>query len=376
MWLWHFLANMLRLTVKELRSIKADPIMLVLIGFVFTFVIPIVSDAISTEIKDVAVAIVDDDQSQLSARLAQAIQPPLFLPAQQIGIDQVNDALNRGKFVLVLIIPPAFEADLASALFPELQILVDATAVAHAGNSAAYLQQILSQEVALWLNGDGSNINALADVVFRTKFNPNTDPLWFSSITQLMNNITILTMILAGAALIRERERGTVEHLLVMPLSPHQIVISKIAANGLVVIVGAALCLFVVIRGFMGVPVSGSLPLFFAGTAIYTVSVASLGILLATNSASMAQFGLLAIPVIVVLMLLSGGFTPLESMPSWVLRLDQVISPAPHFVSFAQAVLYREAGLRHVWPELGLLLLQGAIYYIFAMALFRRMLLR
>ena len=373
--MWQMLANTVYLTIKELRSIRADPIMLVLIGFVFTFVIPIVSDAISTEIKDVAVAVVDEDQSQLSAQLAEVIRPPLFLPAEHISEDQVANALNRGKYVLVLTIPPDFEADLVSGLQPELQLLVDATAIAHANNGAAYLQQLLSEGIARYLGRGISTSSSLVNVVFRTKFNPNTVALWFSSITQLMNNITILTMILAGAALIRERERGTVEHLLVMPVTPHQIVIAKIAANGFVVMVGAVFCLLLLIRGFMGVPVSGSLTLFFAGTAVYTVSVASLGILLATNAASMAQFGLLAMPVIVVLMLLSGGFTPLESMPDWILVLDQLISPAPHFVSFAQAVLYRNAGIVHVWRELTALLVLGLIYYVVAILQFRKMML-
>jgi len=369
------LLNTLRLTGKELRSIRADPIMIILIVFVFVIAIPVVSKSISTEIRDVAVAVVDEDHSTLSRRMTDAIQPPLFLPAQQIGPEEANDALNKGRVVLVAVFPPGLEADLRAGRDATVQILVDATSVAHAGNGAAYLQQVLSQEAAKALSGNGGSAAGLADLVFRTRFNPNLSGIWFASVTQLMNNITILTVILAGAALIRERERGTIEHLLVMPVTSHEIVISKIAATGFVIMLAAAFCLEVLIRGLMGVPVAGSATLFLIGTAAYTVSVASLGILLATLASSMAQFGLLVMPVIVVMMLVSGGLTPMESMPSWMQYASLTVSPAPHFISFSQAVLYRGTGIEFVWKEMGMFFLLGAVYYGLALSRFRKVLL-
>lgn len=370
-----FLVNILRLTGKELRSFKADPIMIVLIVFVFTVVIPVVSNAISTEIEEVAVAVVDEDRSLLSRQIAEVIAPPLFLPAQSLGSDQVASAMSQGEFVLVVEIPPGFEADIMSGRGATLLVLVDATAVAHAGNGAAYLQALITEEITKHLAGNEAAAPGLARIVFRTQYNPNTSSIWFASVTQLMNNITILTMIIAGAALIREQERGTLEHLLVVPVTAHQIVISKIIANGLIVLVGAILCLVFLIQGVLGVPIAGSVPLFLLGTTIYTVSIASLGILLATVSGSMARFGLLATPVIVVMMLLSGGFTPMESMPLWTQYVAHFVSPAPHFVSFSQAVLYRGAGIAFVWPQLAAFVAFGALYYVIALSQFRKLLL-
>jgi ABC-2 type transport system permease protein len=204
------------------------------------------------------------------------------------------------------------------------------------------------------------------------RFNPNLDAFWFTSVNQVINMITLLTVLLTGAALIREREQGTIEHLLVMPLVPIEIMLSKILANGLIILVAAGLSLVFVVGWWLRVPIAGSLTLFLAGTALYALSVAALGIMLGTIATTMGQLGLLAMPVLVVMQLLSGGSTPMESMPLWLQYVMRTVSPTPHFVSFSQAVLYRGAGVSMVWRECLVILVIGAVYFIFARSRFRR----
>jgi ABC-2 type transport system permease protein len=146
---------------------------------------------------------------------------------------------------------------------------------------------------------------------------------------------------------------------------------AKIGANGLVIVVASLQSLLVMVQGVLGVPVRGSLLLYAGGAVLYQLSVTALGILLATIARSMPQFGLLVIPVIVTMNLLSGSSTPLESMPDWLQWLMQA-SPATHFVAFSQAVLYRGAGLAIVWPMLAALALIGAVIFAVALARFRR----
>ncbi len=117
----------------------------------------------------------------------------------------------------------------------------------------------------------------------------------------------MLTVILTGAALIREREQGTVEHLLVMPVVPTEIMLAKMIANGLVILVAAMLSLQFVVHWWIGSPINGSLLLFLLGAAIYALVVAALGIMLGTLATTMGQFGLLAMPVLMVTQLLSGS---------------------------------------------------------------------
>ncbi|ETD87585.1 ABC transporter permease [Rhodobacter capsulatus] len=367
------LRNILWLTGKELRAIRTDRVMLVLIAYVFTLAVWLVSDAASTEVDHLATAIVDEDRSPLSARLSDAIRPPLFAAPVPMTAGQAAAAQRAGEAILVLTIPPDFERDLHAGRATTLQILVDATAVAQAGNGASFLRQTLSQELSAALTPAAASADPVT-VVFRNAFNPNLTSSWFSAVMQLMNNVTILMLILSGASMIREREHGTIEHVLVMPVRPHEIVAAKILASGAVILLASLFSLVVVVEGAMGVPVAGSLWLYAGGAAIYVVAVASLGLLLASFTRTMGQFGLLVIPVIVLMILLSGGMTPLESMPDWLQGTMRTISPATHFVIFAQAVLYRGAGLSLVWPEMAVMAGMAAVAVTIVLARFRKVL--
>jgi ABC-2 type transport system permease protein len=207
----------------------------------------------------------------------------------------------------------------------------------------------------------------------RARFNPNMIQGWFVAINQVINNISVLAIFLTGAAVLREREHGNIEHLLVMPLRPFELMFAKIWANGIVVIVASMLSILLIVQFAIGVPVQGSIPLFMFGLAIYLFSVTALGIMLATLVRSMPQFGLLAFPVFIVMSLLSGGQTPLESMPELLQGIMQFV-PSTHFVSFSQAVLFRDADPSMVWPDLLKMLLIGAAYTIFTLTRFRKML--
>ena len=191
----------------------------------------------------------------------------------------------------------------------------------------------------------------------------------------IVTNVTVLSIILVGAAVIREREHGTIEHLLVMPIRPSEIAMGKILANGGVIFFASLLALWLVIHKALQVPLNGSIPLFALGTALYLFAVTSLGVLLATVAASMPQFGLLAAPVYVVLYLLSGAATPVESMPIAIQDFVQ-ISPTTQFVKLTQAVLYRGAGIDVVWPQLLSVAVAGAIFLALALHRFRSMLAR
>jgi ABC-2 type transport system permease protein len=207
----------------------------------------------------------------------------------------------------------------------------------------------------------------------RARFNPNFEQSWFVAINQVINNISVLAIFLTGAAVLREREHGNIEHLLVMPLRPSELMFAKIWANGLVVVVAAMGSLLLVVQLVIGVPIQGSIPLFVAGLVDYLFSVTALGIMLATLVRSMPQFGLLAFPVFIVMSLLSGGNTPLESMPIWLQRVMQFV-PSTHFVSFSQAVLFRNATPAMVWPAMLKMFAIGAAYTLYTLSRFRNML--
>jgi ABC-2 type transport system permease protein len=202
-------------------------------------------------------------------------------------------------------------------------------------------------------------------------FNPNGISAWFTSVVAIINQLTLLTVVLTGAAVIREREHGTLEHLLVMPLTAFEIAMAKVWANGLVILIAVAISLFGIVQMTLKVPFAGSHALWFAGVVLYLFFATALGLYLGTISRSMAQFALLIILVIVVLQLLSGGSTPVESQPRWLQTLTYFL-PSRHFVSFSQVIIYRGGGLDAVWRQFFMVSAVGLAFFVYSVSLFRK----
>lgn len=370
-----WLSNVFRLGVKELASLASDMVLAFFVIYSFSFAIYSEATGISTNVNNAPIAIVDSDHSALSTRISDALLQPYFRPPVLIDRSAVDRLMDQGQYPFVLDIPPRFQADVLSGRDPAVQLNIDATAMTQAAVGGGYVSSIVQQETTNYLLSRGIERELPVQSVERAFFNPNLESVWYNAIDALMENLTMLTILLVGAAVIRERERGTIEHLLVMPVRAHEIAAGKIWANALVVMVFGTLSLVVVIEGVLGVPIEGSIPLFVTGMAIYLYAIASLGILLATVANTMPQFALLAMPVFLTLNMLSGGPSPLEAMPE-PLQVAVRISPAMHFTKFTQAVLCRGAGLELVWPHLVALLALGAIFLVAALARFRRMLAR
>ncbi|MFX0546352.1 ABC transporter permease [Roseovarius sp. S1116L3] len=369
--MFQWLSNIYRLGRKELRSLWTDPALLFLIIYLFSFAVYAVATGAKLEVINASVAYVDLDRSDLTGRIIGAVLPPEFDTPQEISLGELDRVMNSGDYVFVLSFPPRFEADVLAGLQPSIQLNVDATAMVQAGNGSVFLQEIIATELSKFVTGTEGETSLPIDLIVTAQFNPNLQSTWFSSVMQVINNVTILAVLLTGAALIRERERGTIEHLLVMPVTPAEIMLAKIWANGLIIIIAAVLSLWIVVQGILSVPVAGSITLFVAGAVFYLISVTGLGILLATFTTSMPQFGLLALPVLVVMNLLSGSTTPMESIPTWLQNVMQ-IAPSTHFVAFSQAILYRGAGLATVWPDMVIMVALSAIFFVIALLRFRQ----
>ena len=364
------LANIYRLGVKELYSLRRDTVMLVLIVWSFSFQIYTAAQGISHDLHNASIAIVDEDRSQLSARIRVAFLQPFFKTPDLISFGEIDAGMDNGRYSFVVVIPPSFEADVLAGRQPEVQVAVDATQMMQAGIGDGYIRQILTQEIAAYLGRSVQIADTAIGLRPRYAFNPNLTSAWFTSVMQILSNVTMLSIVLSGAALIREREHGTIEHLLVMPVTPAEIMMAKIWANGLVVLVAVGLSMTLVVQVVLRVPIAGSLPLFLAGTALYLFFATSLGIYLATLARSLPQFGLLFIMVMLPMNLLSGGQTPTESQPEW-LQLAMQAVPSTHFVAFSQAILYRGAGLDIVWPRFVVVAGIGGLFMLLTLVRFR-----
>jgi ABC-2 type transport system permease protein len=365
------LLNIFWLGLKELRSLLSDTVMVIFVIYAFTLAIYVQATGTSSEVNNASIAFIDEDQSALSKEIINAFYPPRFKYPELIHSGEMQDAMDKGLYMFAVAIPPRFELDLLAGRNPAIQVNIDATAMQQAGIGAGYIRNIINDRVSTVLKRSDINNTPPVKLIVRKLFNPNAISSWFKSVVAIINQISLLTVILTGAAVIREREHGTLEHLLVMPLTSFEIAMAKVWANSLVILVATAASLFLVVKWALQVPFAGSHLLWFLGVVLYLFFATALGIYLGTISRSMAQFALLIILVIVVLMLLSGGSTPVESMPGW-LQAATYFLPARHFVSFSQVIIYRGGGITDVWKQFGMVAIVGLAFFVYSLALFRK----
>ncbi len=363
------LRHVFYLGIKELASLKYDTVLILFIIYAFTYAI-VASVNFSVDVRHASIAVVDEDGSQLAGRIGGAFLEPRFKKAVRLGVEEVEGGMESGRYTFILDIPPGFERDLKDGRRPRIQLNVDATAVAQAFNGAVYVQRIVDEEVERFLHIDAASQPPVVQRA-RVKYNPNMEDYWFLAVGELLEMVTILSLILPAAALLREQEKGTVQHLLVMPLRPAEIMLSKVWANAVVILLGSLVSVVVVIEGYLGVPLKGSLLLFLLGTLVYQFTATAVGVVISTFVASLAQFILVGLMVVAPMVFLSGVFTPVEAMPPALSHL-MGLSPLLYYVRFSTAVLFRGAGLETVWPELAALALIGAGLFAVALVRFRR----
>jgi ABC-2 type transport system permease protein len=365
------LSNIFWLAAKELRSVLSDKVLVLFVLYAFTWTIYQQARGTSNEVNNASIAFADEDQSALSEELINAFYPPRFQYPVRIRTDEIERSMDEGRFMFVVVIPPRFERDMLAGRQPDLQVNIDATAMQQAGIGSGYIHNIITQRLSTYLKRTDTDTSQPVNLVERKMFNPNGISAWFSSIVAIINQLSLLTIVLTGAAVIREREHGTLEHLLVMPLTPFEIAMAKVLANGLVILIATMLSLFLVVRMILNVPVQGSVVLWFIGVLLYLFFATALGVFLGTISRSMAQFALLIVLVVMVLQLLSGGSTPVESQPSWLQAITYFL-PSRHFVSFSQIIIYRGGGMAAVWRNFAMVAVVGLAFFSYSVALFRK----
>lgn len=356
------LRNTWHLGLKEFSSLVGDTAMLVLICFMFSVSIFADARAKPESLQHASIAVVDEDGSQLSNRIVTALQSPQFLNPDYVSLADMDKGMDSGRHTFVLDIPLNFQRDVLAQRQPTIQLNVDATRQSQAQTGTGYIQNIVLGEISNFAQGHHAEPTARVDLIPRAMFNPNLSESWFAAVTAIINNITMLGILLTGAALIREREHGTIEHLLVMPVTPLQIMLSKVWSMGVVVLIASSFSLQVVVKGLLGVVIQGSAFLFAVCSLLYLFVAASIGIYMGTLARSMPQFGLMSILVLLPLQILSGSVTPRESQPE-IIQWIMSFAPTTHYVALSQAILFRKAQLDVIWPQFTMVIGIGAVFF-------------
>ena len=365
------------LTLKELKQLSRDPILLAVIAYFFTADIYIAGAGIRMDLRHASLAVLDHDHSAASRELIHRFRPPYFhLIGELDSAATAQRMLDRGEVLLVLDIPPRFERDLRRGEPVDVQLQIDASNATLGILATTYAGQIVARY------GEDQARERLGPIkletlptlrdAHRVYYNPNQRDSWFLSISEMLAVTTMLSLMLPAAAAVREKERGTIEQLMVSPLSSTQILLSKVLAMGLVVLGGVAVSLFLVIEPAFHVPLKGQLGLFFFTTALYVFATCGLGLFIATLSRNLGQVVMLVILILMpLLLLLSGAWTPPEAMPAF-LRVAMHASPLFYFTTLSYATLLKGAGLDLLWPQVLQLAVLGMAVFAFGVWRFRR----
>jgi len=374
---YHWWSRMAAMTGKELLQLGRDTVLVCAVLYLFTLDV-MMAGGVKMDLNQGAIVVHDADHSMASRELIYRFQPPYFkLSGEILNEKEGIQLLDQGETLVVLDIPPKFQHDLLQGKPTAVQVQVDASNTVLGTLAASYSAQIIGQygfDAALQrigLTADSmETIPMLADR-HRVWYNPNQKDAWFMSISELLTVITILAMMLPAAAAVREKERGTIEQLLVSPLTPMQIMLPKVISMTLVILLGTALSLGLILHGVFEVPMKGSLPLFFLVTALYTFAMSGLGLFISTMSRNLAQAAMLVIMIMMPIILLSGAWTPPEAMPE-IIRQAMYFSPLYYYIEMGYGILLKGAGLDVLWDSLIGLGLLGSLIFSFGVWRFKR----
>lgn len=366
------------LTAKELLQLMRDILLLVIVVYAFTVDIFVAGSGLQIELRNAALTIVDYDGTYYSRELGSRFQKPYFNLQEVTGdYGSIQRRMDAGETMIALVIPSDFTEDLAAGKQTSVQVVVDTTNSILGSLGSGYAAQIIGQfgfDQALQrfaMLGAGGGSMPAVESAHRLWFNPNAEDRWFMPVTELMTIITLLSILLPAAAMVREKERGTVEQLLVSPLSPMEIMLPKVIAMTAVILIGSLVAVFGVLQPIFDVPFRGSYLLFFALTAAYVFTSAGFGLAISTITNNLAQVGLVVIMLLSPMLLLSGTWVPPEAMPVPIQYL-MLLSPLHYYIDIGFGVMLKGVGLSVLWPSVLGMLVLGSAVFVFGALRFRR----
>jgi ABC-2 type transport system permease protein len=358
------------LLLKESIQFCRDRVTLILILWLYTVEVILCVNAMSFDVKRIPLAIVDLDRSPASRALEQRfLIGDSFIMAGQLSTETEAGAwLQSGRASVALVIPTGFASDLVRDNGPALQILLDGSNSNTAGIARGYALQVIDLFQQSWLR-DPRGPHGTVLAVLRAWYNPDQTFVSFMSLSMISLAAFMVGVIHPVASMVREKEVGTIEQLMVTPITTGEMFLAKTlptVAMGLASVFPSLL----ILRWF-DVPLRGSLLLFLGLTTLFLLSAIGIGILVATVSRTLQQALLLAFFGLFPIMFLSGTVVPIESMPVFLQGVS-LFSPLRHYLEVILGIFLKGTGLAELWRQALALLAMGLVLFAAALASFRR----
>lgn len=358
---------------KELRQLLRDPVLIILVLWLYTLEVAICADALTFELRNEAVAVVDLDRTTTSRDIADRLdRAESFAVRHQLTDErEARTLLDRGLVRMVAIIPPGYGERVSRLEEADVQLLVDGTnslvAMTALGETRRLVARAALERVAR-LAPPGTS-RAAVDNRVRILYNPALRYVYSVVTSMIASAAFMVAIILPAASIVREKERGTMEQLLVSPLTPSEIMLAKTIPTLLVGMV--MLIPSLAVAALFGVPFLGEAGPFIALSAAFLVSAIAIGVLIASAVRTLQQALFVAFFVLFPVLFLSGTMTPIESMPR-ALQVATLASPLRYYAEALSGVMIKGVGLEVLWPQLVTMLGLGAVLFALAGVFFRR----
>jgi ABC-2 type transport system permease protein len=354
--------RLLTLITKEFIQIRRDRRLLPILLIMPVLQLIILGYAVSSDIKNLATAVCDLDRTAASRAFTDRFSTSGYFDTRYRLDDerQIKGLMDAGRVRVGIVIPPRFAAKLARQETATVQLLLDGSDSNTANVALGYVTQIVNAEggrIALERLGPKSVLPVGVDPTVRVWFNPDLKSVNFMVPGVIALILTIVTMTMTATAIVKEKERGTIEQLIVSPIRPYQLMLGKAIPF---VIIGYADIFIVVLAGLLWfrVPIAGSFSLLLILSGLFIMTTLGLGLLISTVSQTQQQAMMLGFFVNPPFMLLSGFIFPIASMPEPVQYLTYFI-PLRYFLVIIRGIFLKGIGLDILWPQAVILLLFG-----------------
>jgi len=360
------------LLTKEIIQFSRDRVILILILWLYTIEVVICAYALSFDVKHLPLAAVDLDRSIASRNLLEkfSISEAFDVAGYPSTMAVAGNWLDGGKASLVIVIPEGFDRDLRRGTVPIVQLLLDGSNSNTAAIARGYAAQILDRFQQEWLP-DAVAPAVQVEPVIRVWYNPDQTYTSFMVLSMIALAALMVGVIHPAASIVREKEVGTIEQLMVTPIRIGELFLAKTAptlAMGLLSVFPSLLIVW-----WFGVPLRGSLLLFLLLTALFLLSAIGIGVLVAAVSKTLQQALLLSFFGLFPLMFLSGTLVPVESMPEF-LQMLSFVSPLRYYMDVILGIFLKGAGIAELWTQALALFVIGSLLFGIAMGVFRRQL--
>jgi len=367
------------LVQKEFRQILRDRAMLRIMFLAPIIQLFILSYAINTDLKNIRMAILDQDNSVESRRLSESFfQNDIFVPAEGTATSpaEMLELLQRSKADLTVWIPVNYAKDIAAGQQATISITVNGQNSSTAARAQGYAEAIVRQQAGrifddLGLKNPGMK-NRMHNIVAATRFfyNPELESRWYMIPAILVQLLTMISAVLTGMAVVREKEAGTLEQLMVTPLKPGQIIAGKIIPFTLMSYVAFGFAATVAVLSF-GVPLVGSIPLLMLCVLAYLLVTLGIGLLASEVSSTQQQAMFTVFFIIMFGIMTSGFFYPIENMPITIYYLTY-LNPMRYIMAINRGIFLKGSDLSDVWQNLWPLFVMGTVLFTTAVLRMRR----